>query len=183
MNNKQSQQSTIISDQCRAQSFFLQKRFYLFLKESFTCSDAKQYCIQIYLCHCNSVYVGRTSQRLEERIRQHVPKFFKNKIKSQKDLSGRQCKSTQNAPISDSAIGQHLSDNKICAKKFDFNWFSILTCAILLCLWERHFTALSPAWWSWQAILNYSNISTKLLADSNILASPEAGRGNCLPYV
>ena len=22
------------------------------------------------------------------------------------------------------------------------------TCAILLCSWERHFTALSPAWWS-----------------------------------
>ena len=21
------------------------------------------------------------------------------------------------------------------------------TCAILLCPWERHFTALSPAWW------------------------------------
>ena len=43
--------------------------------------------------------------------------------------------------------------------------------------------ALSPAWWSWQAILNYSHISNKLLADSNILASPEAGRGNCLSYV
>ena len=57
------------------------------------------------------------------------------------------------------------------------------TCAILLCPWERHFTALSPAWWSWQAVLNYSNISTKLLADSNILASPEAGPGNCLPYI
>ena len=57
------------------------------------------------------------------------------------------------------------------------------TRAILLCPWERHFTALSPAWWSWQAVLNYSNISTKLQADSNILASPEAGRGNCLPYV
>ena len=25
--------------------------------------------------------------------------------------------------------------------------------------------------------------NTKLLADSNIFASPEAGRGNCLPYV
>ena len=49
------------------------------------------------------------------------------------------------------------------------------TCAILLCLWERHFTALSPAWWSWQAVLNYSNISTKLLVESNILASLEAG--------
>ena len=70
------------------------------------------------------------------------------------------------------------------------------TRAILLCLWERHFTALSPAWWSWQAVLNCNNISilspawwssqavlncnnisNKLLADSNILA----GRGNGLP--
>ena len=57
------------------------------------------------------------------------------------------------------------------------------TGAILLCPWERHFTALSPAWWSWQAVLNYSNISTKLLADSNILASLKAGWGNCLPYI
>ena len=56
------------------------------------------------------------------------------------------------------------------------------TRAILLCPWERHFTAHSPAWWSWQAVLNYSHIS-KLQADSNILVSPEAGRGNCLPYV
>ena len=55
--------------------------------------------------------------------------------------------------------------------------------AILLRSWERHFTALSPARWSWQAVLNYSHISIKLQADSNILASPEAGRGNCLSYV
>ena len=58
---------------------------------------------------------------------------------------------------------------------------SKLTCAILLCSWERHFTALFLAWWFWQAVLNYSHISTKLLAHSNILTSPEAGRGNCLP--
>ena len=50
------------------------------------------------------------------------------------------------------------------------------TRAILLCPWEKHFTALSPAWWSWQAILNYSHISIKLQAESNILASPEAGQ-------
>ena len=55
--------------------------------------------------------------------------------------------------------------------------------AILLCPRERHFTAHSPAWWSWQAVLNYSHISIKLQADSYILASPEAGRGNCLLYV
>ena len=28
------------------------------------------------------------------------------------------------------------------------------TRAILFCPWERHFTALSSAWWSWQAVLN-----------------------------
>ena len=38
------------------------------------------------------------------------------------------------------------------------------TCAILLCPWERHFMAHSPAWWSWQAVLNYSHISIKLQA-------------------
>ena len=57
------------------------------------------------------------------------------------------------------------------------------THAILLCPWERHFTALSPAWWSWQAVLNYSYISIKLQADRNILASLEAARGNCFSYV
>ena len=53
------------------------------------------------------------------------------------------------------------------------------TRAILLCPLERHFTAYSPAWWSWQAVLYYSHISIKLQADSNILVSPRTGRGNC----
>ena len=52
---------------------------------------------------------------------------------------------------------------------------------IMLCSWERHFTALSPASQSWQATFNFSYIFIKLQADSNVLASPEAGRG--LPYV
>ena len=60
---------------------------------------------------------------------------------------------------------------------------SKLARAILLCPWQRHFTANSPAWWFWQAVLNYSHISIKLQADSSILVSPEAVRGNCLPYV
>ena len=51
------------------------------------------------------------------------------------------------------------------------------TRAILLRLWERHFTAYSPAWWSWQAVLNCSHISIKLQADSNILVSPEPQSG------
>ena len=55
--------------------------------------------------------------------------------------------------------------------------------SILLCQWERHFTALSPTWWFWQAVLNFSHISIKFQPDSNILTSPEAGRGNCLSNV
>ena len=64
------------------------------------------------------------------------------------------------------------------------------TRVILLCSWEIHFTTLSPALRSCQTVLNFSHISIKLKnqikefqADSDILASPEAGRGNCLPYV
>ena len=53
---------------------------------------------------------------------------------------------------------------------------------ILLYPWEKHFMALSLTWWSWQAVLNYNHIFIKFQVDSNILASPEAGRGNCLSY-
>ena len=53
------------------------------------------------------------------------------------------------------------------------------TRSFMLCPWERHFTALSPAWWSWQAVLNFKHISIKLPGDSNILASREASRDNC----
>ena len=49
------------------------------------------------------------------------------------------------------------------------------TWTILLCPWEKHLTTLSPAWWFWQAVLNFSHVSIKLQADSNILKSPEAG--------
>ena len=57
------------------------------------------------------------------------------------------------------------------------------TCTILLCPWVRRFTALSLAWWCWQAVLNSNHVFIKLQADSNILVSPEANRDNCLPYV
>ena len=57
------------------------------------------------------------------------------------------------------------------------------TRAIPLCPRQWHFTALSHTWRSWQAVLKFSHIFIKFQADSNILASPEAGRDNCLLYV
>ena len=53
---------------------------------------------------------------------------------------------------------------------------------ILWCPWERHSMAFSPAWWSWQVVLNYSHIFIKLQMVGNILASPKAGWGDCLLY-
>ena len=31
-----------------------------------------------FSCHCDSRYVGRTSQRLQDRIKQHVPKSIRS---------------------------------------------------------------------------------------------------------
>ena len=42
---------------------------------------------------------------------------------------------------------------------------------------------LSPAWWSWEAVLSFSHVSIKFQPDSNILASSEAVQDNTLPYV
>ena len=59
---------------------------------------------------------------------------------------------------------------------------SKLTRAILLCPWEKTY-GIFPCLVVLAAVLNFSHISIKFLPDSSILASLEAGRGNCLPYV
>ena len=79
-------------------------------------------------------------------------------------------------------VGSMVKWLKHCAHDH-YNLGSKPTCTILLCPWERHFTAPSTAWWSWQTVLYFNHISIKLQADSNILASPEVDWSNCLPYV
>ena len=37
----------------------------------------KSFVIYEYKCHCDSRYVGRTSQRLQDRIKQHVPQWLR----------------------------------------------------------------------------------------------------------
>ena len=70
-----------------------------------------------FSCHCDSRYVGRTSQRLQNRIRQHVPKFNRtSQIPNSRNISTRSGKSSTPVMFSESAIGQHFLDNPICAK-------------------------------------------------------------------
>ena len=60
-----------------------------------------------YTCHCERKYVGRMSQCLSERIKQHVPATF---LQAQPGL--RKAKS-------DSAVARHLKENPACLQGGD----------------------------------------------------------------
>ena len=81
-----------------------------------------------FVCHCDSRYVGRTSQRLEERIKQHVPRFIANSPASHNRQSlFRSCKANiRPQQFHESSIGQHLLDNAQCALHYNNEKFSIL---------------------------------------------------------
>ena len=82
-----------------------------------------------FVCHCDSRYVGRTSQRLEERIKQHVPKSISDPPAApSRQILSRSCKTNKITPrqFHESAIGQHLFDNAECARHYNCDKFSIL---------------------------------------------------------
>ena len=80
------------------------------------------------MCHWDSRYVGRTSQRLEEQIKQHVPRSIANPSASHNRQSlSRSCKAnTRPQQFHESAIGQHLLDNAQCAFHYSNEKFFIL---------------------------------------------------------
>ena len=80
-----------------------------------------------FVCHCNSGYVGRTSQRLQDRIRQHVPKSIWNKTNKERKQSERPGKLANSIPHCDSAIGNHLLHNQKCASHYKDNQFFIFS--------------------------------------------------------
>ena len=81
----------------------------------------------IYMCHRDSRYVGQTSQRLQNCIKQHVPHWLRQQLTrprpSQPHIS---CKRNDTKPNCDSAIGQHLLENEQCALNYDSKRFSML---------------------------------------------------------
>ena len=83
-----------------------------------------------FLCHCDSRYVVRTSQRLEERIKQHVPtrrSITNPRASANRQSLSRSCKNnTRPQQFHESAIGQHLLDNAQCALHYSNEKFSIL---------------------------------------------------------
>ena len=80
------------------------------------------------MCHCDNRYVGRRSQRLEERIKQHVRRSIANPPASHNRQSlSRSCKANiRPQQFHESAIGQHLLDNAQSALHYNNKKFSIL---------------------------------------------------------
>ena len=67
-------------------------------------------------CRCEARYVGRTTQRLADRIKQHVPTSIRKKSNTVREQPPRLCKN-KNAKITcESAIGQHPITNPECTK-------------------------------------------------------------------
>ena len=72
-----------------------------------------------YKCHCESAYIGKTTQRFHRRRTQHIPVYIENWMKdTSKPPAKRKTKPT--------AIGQHLLNNPSCAKQYKHERFTYL---------------------------------------------------------
>ena len=92
------------------------------------CFTEKQLLYQ-FSCHCDSRYVGHTFQRLQDKIKQHVPKSIRSCSSQKCLLPARRCESSTQTNTqslaSDSAIGLHLLQNPTCTQHYDDSRFSI----------------------------------------------------------
>ena len=83
-----------------------------------------------YKCHCDSRYVGPTSQQLQDRIKQHVPQWLRQQLsRTHRSQAHRSCKRNDTKPDCDFDIGQHLLEDKQWALNYDRKWFPILATA------------------------------------------------------
>ena len=71
--------------------------------------------IHKFTCRCNSTYIGMTYQRLEVRVRQHIPRYL---------LSGRL--TSGHSQAMDSAVGEHLLTINNCRTRYEDDCFSVL---------------------------------------------------------
>ena len=93
-------------------------------------TNQKSFVIYEYKCHCDSRYVRRTSQRLQDRIKQHVPQWLRQQLtRPRRSQPHRSCKRNDTKPDCDSAIGHYLLENDQCGLNYDNKRFSILATA------------------------------------------------------
>ena len=76
--------------------------------------------------HVETRYVGRTMQRLADRIKQHVPTSIWTKNTTKREQPTPICKNSISKMKSDSAIGQHLIKTPECAQTYADDNFRII---------------------------------------------------------
>ena len=79
-----------------------------------------------FSCRCEARYVGRTMQRLADRIKQHVPTSIRTKSSTVREQPPRMCKNISSKINCESAIGQHFITNPECAKTYTDHNFRII---------------------------------------------------------
>ena len=113
-----------------ARLIFTSKRMLPAARKDVLPTTQKSSAIYEYKCHCDSRYVERTSQRLQDCIKQHVPQWLRQQLtRPRRSQSHRSCKRNDTKPDCDSAIGQHLLENDQCALNYANKRFSILATA------------------------------------------------------
>ena len=72
---------------------FTSKRMLPVARKDVLLTTQKSFVIYEYKCHCDSRYVGRTSQRLQDRIKQRVPQWVRQElIRPRRSQPHRSCK-------------------------------------------------------------------------------------------
>ena len=79
-----------------------------------------------FSCRCDARYVGRTKQRLADRIKQHVPTSIRKKSYVTREQPSRICKNNKFKINCESVVGQNLIANPVCAKTYIDDNFRII---------------------------------------------------------
>ncbi len=74
-----------------------------------------------YKCHCDSAYIGRTTQRFHRRRDQHVPPRLRTWMTGDMKVPPNVAKSSL------TAIGQHLVNNVECARNYNDDRFTFIS--------------------------------------------------------
>ena len=79
-------------------------------------------CVHEFSCRCEARYVGRTTQRVADRIKQRIPASIRKKINTAREQPPRIYKKNNSKINCESAIRQHIT-NPECAKTYtDYNF-------------------------------------------------------------
>ena len=70
-------------------------------------------------------YLGRTTHRLADRIKQHIPTSIRKKSSTARKQPLCMCKGNKSKANCESAIGQHLINNPECTKTYTDDNFRI----------------------------------------------------------